>query len=260
MRELKWLGLSLVLIVVLAATLTFGALQGWFRHAMAPQGDSASFMSAATDYIHLSEPANVAFALVEDGTLVDAYYSTGINEQTLFPVASLSKWFTAFAIMKLVDEGKLNVDVPVSTYLTRWQLPPSKFDNDQVTIRRLLSHTAGLTDGLGFADYSESEPLPTLESSLQNPRASSGNPVAIRVGREPGSAFQYSGGGYLILQLLVEEVTGVSFDVYMQHAVFDPLQMIRSTYRYPGELQNVAQSLTASGEVAPFYRYAAAGA
>jgi CubicO group peptidase (beta-lactamase class C family) len=52
--------------------------------------------------------------------------------------------------MKLVELGKINLDSPVSKYLNRWQLPLSEFDNEQVTVRRLLSHSAGLTDGLGY--------------------------------------------------------------------------------------------------------------
>ena len=69
----------------------------------------------------------------------------------------MSKWFTASAIMKLVQEGSLGLNESVSNYLTRWQSPPSEFANSEVTIRRLLSHTAGFADALGFGDYSAAE-------------------------------------------------------------------------------------------------------
>ena len=68
--------------------------------------------------------------------------------------------------MKLVDNGQLDLDAPVSNYLTRWQLPPSPFNNQEVTVRRLLSHTAGLTDGLGYSGFEEGHPLQSLEQSL----------------------------------------------------------------------------------------------
>lgn len=144
--------------------------------------------------------------------------------------------------------------------MTRWHLPPSQFDNRKVTTRRLLSHTAGLTDGLGFADYKPDEALPTLEQSLANPRASSGEDVAIAVGVEPGSEWRYSGGGYLILELLVQEVSGESFDAFIERAILQPLGMMRSGYRYFGDVENSAQSHDQDGRPATIYRYASKAA
>ena len=94
----------------------------------------------------------------------------------------------------------MNLDDPVSRYLSRWQLPGSEFDTNGVTLRRLASHTAGLTDGLGFGDYQRWGTVRSLEDELNSPRASSGSDVNIIVGTEPGSGFIYSGGGYLVLQ------------------------------------------------------------
>jgi CubicO group peptidase (beta-lactamase class C family) len=162
--------------------------------------------------------------------------------------------------MLLAEAGKIDLDAPISTYLTRWELPESGFDNDQVSVRRLLSHTAGLVDGLGFGDYEADEALPTLEESLSRPRGSDDEQAQIELGREPGSEWDYSGGGYLILQLIVEEVSGMSFGQYMQSAVFEPLGMTRSTYGYLGDLGNISGSYDRQGNPAPLYRYAAAGA
>ena len=91
--------------------------------------------------------------------------------------------------MSLVEQNRIDLDAPVSRYLTRWQLPNSEFDNDGVRIRRLLSHTAGLTDGLGFGDYAGQETLPATEEALSSPRASNGAKTQIIVGQEPGSEF-----------------------------------------------------------------------
>jgi CubicO group peptidase (beta-lactamase class C family) len=162
--------------------------------------------------------------------------------------------------MKLVEEGGLDLDRPVSTYLTRWQLPRGAFDNDGVTARRLLGHTSGLTDGLGFGDYQPHEEIPPLEESLSRPRASDGRTVQIAVGREPGADFDYSGGGYLLLQLIVEEVSGQRFEDYMRSEVLEPLGLTRSTFEYIGDASNVSPSYDAQGQRAPLYRYAASGA
>ena len=98
----------------------------------------------------------------------------------------------AHAMMTLVADGRADLDVPVNRYLTRWQLPVGEFGNEGVTIRRLLSHTAGFADDLGFGDYGADETLPDLEVELTNPRASSEMPVDIRVSLQPGTQWRYS--------------------------------------------------------------------
>jgi len=260
MRFLKWLTGSLLLIAAWTAVMLFGATEGWFRQPIAPTGDARAFKDAAVAYLEADASASIAFVLIESGQIFDTYYSERIKPDTLFPVASMSKWFTAYGVMTLIQAGKIDLDAPVATYLTRWSLPPSEFDNAQVTTRSLLSHTAGLTDGLGFGDYEAGDTVPGIVESLDHPRTSSGHPVVIRVGRAPGTEWGYSGGGYLILELLVVEVSGQRFGDYMEQAVFVPLGMTRSTYGFLGDRENVAVSLTADGEVAPYYQYAASGA
>jgi CubicO group peptidase (beta-lactamase class C family) len=116
--------------------------------------------------------------------------------------------------------------VPVETYLTRWHLPTSNYDADGVTIRRLLNHSAGLSQP-GYLGLSPTQPLPPLEFSLSG----------VRIVREPGSQFLYSGGGYTVLQLVIEEVTGESFAAYMQREVLDPLGMTRSSFEWRDDLR-----------------------
>ena len=256
----------LVAVVAIAAwtgVAGYGAIQGWYLRPIAPRGDAAAFLQAATALAKAQSKGNLALVLIRQGAVYAEQYTPSIdpvNRDTRFPLASMSKWFTAYAVLQLVQAGRLELDAPVSTYLTQWQLPAGPFDAQQVTIRRLLSHTAGLTDGLGFGDYLPSESLPSLPETLRHPRASSDSAVAIAVGRPPGSGFQYSGGGYLMLQALLEDVTGMPFATWMQDSVLRPIGMHRATYAYLGSLDNVSRSFDARGALAPSYRYAAAGA
>lgn len=228
--------------------------------SLVESGDPAEFQRWAVNEIETRNLGTSALVVIEDGVVASRYFGGDANQETLFPAASMSKWITALSVMSLVKNEQLDLDAPVSTYLTRWQLPESEFDNSMVTLRRLLSHTAGLTDGLGFGDYASDETLPTIEESLRRPRASSGETVEISVGLEPGSEFRYSGGGYLILQLLVEETTGQPFEDYVRTSLLEPVGMSRSTYAFFGALDNATQSFNADGSTAPSYQYASAAA
>ena len=141
---------------------------------------------------------------------------TELTENHLFQIASMSKTQCAFAIMKLVQEGLINLDVPVENYLTRWSLPETEFDNNGVTIRRILCHASGLSLG-GVPAYLSKEKTPTIEEALTR--------ADVKVIYEPGTTYSYSGGGYAILQLVIEEITGMSYDEYMQTEIFQPLNL-----------------------------------
>ena len=203
--------------------------------------------------------------LIEDGSVHGVHaVSVGdaVDVDTVFQTASLSKWITAWGVLALVEDRKLDLDAPISTYLTRWTLPESKFDNNQVTVRRLLSHTAGLTDGLGYAGFEPGEVVQSLEESLARPAdVSPGHSGVVEVGYEPGSEWRYSGGGYAILQLLIEEVSGESFEDFMQRAVFRPLGMVRSSYHWtPTEGSTLATFYDADSKPSTHYRFSAVAA
>lgn len=176
-----------------------------------------------------------ALAIIENGEIVwqkgygfaDLEKKDSVTTKTGFNIGSISKTVAAWGIMKLVHEGKIDLDDPAEKYLTRWHLPESEFDSDEVTIRRLLSHTAGTS----LHSVSAGPPydnLPTLEEWLVGDNDGLG-PVEIIL--EPGSRYQYSGGGYGILQLIIKEVTGQKFEDYMQANVLHPLKMISSSYK-----------------------------
>jgi len=144
----------------------------------------------------------------------------------------------------------------VSTYLTRWRLPDGDFPNDGVTVRRLLSHTAGLTDDLGYGGFPAGTPVQAIEASLTHAAdASPGKDGRVRVGIAPGTEWRYSGGGYTLLQLLVEEASGEPFEAYMKRAVFEPLGMRRSAFAVTSDTPNVATFYDKDGSVATHYRF-----
>ena len=255
---------SLIGMALWAALVLFGTLEGWGRAKLAPPGDGAAFMAAAQREIAAQHKGNVAFRLLRDGRVIGEYFvSAGepVDADTLFQVASLSKWITAFGVMHLVDAGKLDLDAPVSTYLRRWSLPPSEFANNEVTVRRLLSHTAGLTDDLGYAGFVPGAPVQQLEASLTRASdASPGKDGRVRVGLKPGSEWRYSGGGYTLLQLLIEEASGEPFADYMRRAVFLPLGMTRSTFVVDANTANVAAMYNVDGKPATHFKFTALAA
>jgi CubicO group peptidase (beta-lactamase class C family) len=256
---------AVIVMASWAALVFMGTVEGWGRDALAPAGNAAAFMDAARNEIDANYRGNVAFALVEKGDVFAEHFASvgdPVDRDTLFQVASLSKWLTAWGVLTLVENGKLDLDMPVETYLTRWALPESELDNRGVTVRRLLSHTAGLTDGLGYAGFAPGAKLQTLEASLT--RADDASPGAdgrVRVGLSPGSEWRYSGGGYTLLQLVIEEVSGDSFESYMRRAVFDPLGMERSTFVVDDDdAPNVATFYDTDGTETTHFRFTAVAA
>lgn len=256
--------LTVVALLVWTGVFIGGTIGGWWRTPIARSGDEKAFLAAAIAEIDAKHRGNAALVLLQGNAVVgDHFVSVGtpVDRDTRFQVASMSKWVTAWGVMRLVEAGKLDLDAPVSTYLTRWKLPPGKFDNNGVTVRRVLSHTAGLTDGLGYAGFKPGEPIQTLEASLSKAAdASPGRDGIVRVGIEPGTAFEYSGGGYTLLQLLIEEVSGQPFADYMKVNVLDPLGMTGSTFILDEPAANVAEFYDVDGKPATHYRFAALAA
>lgn len=253
------------LLVVWVAVVFFGTSQGWWKRPLAPHGDSAAFMGAATRTLDSGHAGNAVMVVIRDGSVQGVHAASvgaAVDADTVFQTASLSKWATAWGVMALVEQGKLDLDEPVSRYLKRWTLPSSAFDNNKVTARRLLSHTAGLTDGLGYAGFAPGVPVQTLEASLtQTADASPGAKGRVEVGIEPGTEWRYSGGGYAMLQLLIEDLSGEPFEAYMQRVVFQPLGMVHSTYHWsPANGTTLAAFYGKDGQLATHFRFSAVAA
>jgi CubicO group peptidase (beta-lactamase class C family) len=144
---------------------------------------------------------------------------TPMRPDMVFNHGSNGKVMTAWALMRLVEAGKVELDAPVNRYLKRWQLRSTRFDPNGVTPRRLLNHTAGLTVH-GFADYEQGAKLPSLVEVLEGKNQDDG---AVYIKWEPGSTNVYSGGGYVIAQMIIEDVSGEPFAAFMEREVAKPL-------------------------------------
>lgn len=150
----------------------------------------------------------------------------------LLSAGSISKWVMSAGVFKLVEEKKLTLDDPVNTFLKSWQLQ----DNDlsktrKPTLRMLLSHTAGTSQSAYFGYEPSVSPLPSLVDILDGKSPDGTRRVGIV--REPGSGFQYSGGGSLIAQLAMMDVSGEEFEPLMRRLIFDPLGMDEATFSQP---------------------------
>ncbi len=210
----------------------------------------------------------MAVACIRDGKIAwtlfcgyaDPEDRTTITPDTVFNVGSVSKSLSAWGLMRLVETGRVEFDAPVNERLKRWQVPGSEqFDVNGVTLGRILSHTAGLNLG-SVPDYRHGEKPPAFVAEL------AGDPdeaTAVRLIAAPGAGFQYSGGGYSIAQLLVEEVTKKDFADYMRTEVFQPLGMETADYGWTEELgRNAARPHDPAGKptIGPrFNAVAAAG-
>ena len=176
-----------------------------------------------------------ALAIIIDGEIVlqkgygfaDIEKRVKIDVQTGFNIGSISKTVAAWGIMKLVHEGNLDLDAPVQQYIKRWHFPESQFDSNKVTLRRLLSHTAGLSLPSVSAERSFDN-LPNIIEWLNGKNDGIGE---LEIILEPGTKWEYSGGGYGLLQLIIEEVSGQKFEDYMQEEILNPLGMLKSTFK-----------------------------
>jgi CubicO group peptidase (beta-lactamase class C family) len=154
-----------------------------------------------------------------------------VTTTTLFQAASISKPVTAMGMLALVQQGKLSLDEDVNAKLKTWKIPKNEFTREQkVTLRRLASHTAGLTVN-GFPGYGVDEKLPTLVQIFNGEKPA--NTPPIRVDTVPGTKEQYSGGGVIVEQQVMMDVTGKPFATLMKQLVLDRISMKDSTYEQP---------------------------
>ena len=161
-----------------------------------------------------------------------------ITPDTIFQAASIAKPVTAVAVLRQVERGAFNLDDDINSVLQSWKLPGGDLQGEErVTIRRLLAHTGGITPG-GFQGYPSTAPVPGIVQVLRGmPPANNG---AAQVVSKPGSEVAYSGLGYSLLQLALEDRLGRPFEAILQDTVLRPLRLGDSTFN-----QNLSAALRA---------------
>jgi CubicO group peptidase (beta-lactamase class C family) len=229
------------------------------------QTAAKQIQTATPELLERAREAGLSVVLIEncsatwhgDFGMADKAKNKRVDPNTLFQFGSMSKPITAWAIMTLVQEGKVDLDAPVNKYLKSWKLKSAEFDPAEVTVRRVLHHAAGLSlPSVSGVDVGTK--LPSLVDELNGIGPSK---TAVTITEKPGTKFNYAGGGYALLQLLVEDVTGMSFGEYVRKKIFKPLGMTTATFA-PDQntLRKTATPYNKEGEALPFRLYSAVGA
>ncbi|MCJ1399096.1 hypothetical protein MMC11_002298 [Xylographa trunciseda] len=202
------------------------------------QFGSATSPSEALARLGISA-ASIAI-LANDGISTTTFSPSNIDSDTLFQACSISKPIAAIAVFRAAQAGHLSVSAPITRYLSSQQLslletPQTKPLLQHVTIDMLLSHTSGLSIG-GFPGYThDPPPIATILQGL-----SPSNTAQVHLEGFPGQRFQYSGGGFTVVQMILETVLQKPFPAIIRELVFEPLNMSRSCYKLPDAERNFA--------------------
>ncbi len=172
----------------------------------------------------------LAYGIVADGQLVavrgfgvqDVATNTPVTPDSRFRIASMSKAFTALAILKLRDNGKVSLDAPAETYLPElrgWAYPTS--DSPRISVRNLLNHAAGLVEDNPWGDRQQVMAEADFTALLK---------AGVPFSRAPGLAMEYSNLGYAMLGRIITNVSGVRYQDYIERELFTPLGMTATTF------------------------------
>lgn len=173
--------------------------------------------------------------------IADLQTKDSVTNETLFQLASIGKVITALAALHLVKQGQLSLDENVNDKLKRWKIPENQLTvKDKVTLRHLLSHSSGLADDYGFQGYAPDSQIPGLLQIINCERPANTKKL-LHIKTKPGQTERYSGGGYLIIQLLIEDVTGTDFSEFVNNVIFKPLGMSNTTYDYRPDVNQKAK-------------------
>ncbi|MET0391999.1 MAG: serine hydrolase [Chitinophagaceae bacterium] len=175
-----------------------------------------------------------------------------VTPNTLFEPGSISKSLNAVGILQLAQQGKLDLYQDINRYLVSWKFPYDTVSHGRkITTAQLLSHTAGL--GVhGFPGYQRDSAIASVTDILDG-RAPS-NTEAVRSVAEPGTGPRYSGGGILITQQMLTDLTKQPYEQYMEEQVLRPLGMTNSSYHQPpaaGQPNNLATGYKSNGDEVP---------
>ncbi|HVH70181.1 MAG TPA: serine hydrolase [Candidatus Dormibacteraeota bacterium] len=216
-----------------------------------PMGNNEPLRMSLSQLMELYKVPALSVAVIEDFKIawakgygmIGTGSSAPVTIKTLFQAGSISKPVAATGALYLVEHGKLSLDEDVNAKLKTWKVPENEFTKEQkVTLRRLMSHTAGLTVH-GFPGYDVDEKIPTLVQIFNGEKPA--NTAPIRVDVVPGTLERYSGGGITIEQQLMMDATGKAFPELMRETVLDKIGMADSSYEQP--LPAARAAMTAIG-------------
>jgi CubicO group peptidase (beta-lactamase class C family) len=179
-----------------------------------------------------------------------------VSTSTLFQAGSISKPVAAAGALRMVEQERLALEQPINEVLSSWKVPDNERTAEApVTLRGLLSHTAGTTVH-GFPGYRDGQPVPELQQVLDG--SSPANTFPVRVDVVPGSRFRYSGGGTTIVQQAMIDVADTGFPELLRELVLEPAEMSESTYVQPLPAEREASAATGhwrNGVVVPGKRH-----
>jgi len=213
-------------------------LQSGLAEQIRIAGQEVDFQTLTQRLAHYHVPG-VSVAFVRNGKLAWTLHSgvkdltsgLPIDAATVFQAGSISKPAFASVLMKYRQHNSLDLDEDVNKLLTSWQLPQHEWSGQQVvSLRRLLSHTAGTTVH-GFPGYAAGETVPTLQQVLDGVAPANTGPVIVDI--QPGSRMRYSGGGTTLAQLTLQDVSGEHLPAMAERLLFGPLDMTRSSFNQP---------------------------
>jgi CubicO group peptidase (beta-lactamase class C family) len=216
--------------------------------------ESGSPVSERIDFLKV--PA-ISFALIKGGRVkwTSAYGTRIAGEddpvtcETLFQAASLSKPLTLIAAVRMQDAGLIDLDVDIQNYLRDYTLPTGEQSAaNPITFRNLLEHTSGLTPG-GFLGYHRDLALPTDIDILNGTGVA--NSPRLESLKQPGAELAYSGGGYTVVEVAMQDVAGKPFDDLMSEWILGPLNMQSSEFTQPlpaSRAKEVAQGHDGKGK------------
>jgi CubicO group peptidase (beta-lactamase class C family) len=259
------MALSLLLLTALAAGAVM-PISAAVEESLLPaiMIDGVSGPMRLGDRMARHEVPGVSVAVVVDGEVAfaaaygvqDDVTDAPVTVETLFQAGSISKPVSAVAALRLVASSGLDLDSDVNAWLTSWSVPASEHSVDEaVTLRRILTHSAGFNVS-GFGGYVSDVAAPTTLQILDG--LDPANSPAIRVTSQPGAGFRYSGGGYTVLQQILEDVSGQPFEELLHESVLAPAGMTHSTFEAPlpaSRRENVASGHAASVKSLPEGRW-----
>lgn len=170
----------------------------------------------------------------------DTIQKIPVTTETMFSAGSISKFLMSITALKMVENGQMELDRPINNYLTSWKIAENEFtQKTPVTLRMLLSHSSGTSQSSYFG-FTPNEPLPSIVEILSGAKIAGTRGVVVN--SEPNKEFRYSGGGSMIAQMALMDVSKLSFANLTKEALFDKLGMANSTFEQPVPLKYKKQS------------------